>query len=130
MIFIQVLIVIFAYTLNSVYPNEIITRFLLHTSLLLLVLNLLIERAKSEEIKKSNLAALSAIFVLIPCVSLGFFAEFYKLNYSSTRIFAYILICSIFSFVTLIVFSKIKSIKWKQLYQKLSIIWSRKKTQI
>jgi hypothetical protein len=127
MIFTQVLIVIFAYTLNSVYPNEVITRFLLHTSLLLLVLNLLIERAKAKEVKKSNLAALSAIFVLIPCIFLGFLAEFYKLNYSSTKIFAYIFFGSILSFSTIIVLSKIKSIKWKQQLQLWLPFWFRKK---
>lgn len=127
MIFLQVLIVIFSYTLNSVYPSEIITRFLLHTSLLLLVLNLLVERAKKEEIKKSNLAALSAIFVLIPCIFLGFLAEFYKLHYSSTKIFSYIFFGSILSFSTIIVFSKIKSIKWKQQLQLWLPFWFRKK---
>jgi hypothetical protein len=124
----QVLIVIFAYALNSIYPNEIITRFLLHTSLLILVLNLLLERAKSEEIKKSNLVALSSIMLLIPAIFLGFLAEFIKINYSSTKIFSYIFLSAIISFLffSLNLAHKIKS-TWKQLYQLFLIFLFRKK---
>jgi hypothetical protein len=123
---IQVLIVIFAYALNSIYPNEIITRFLLHTSLLILVLNLLLERAKSEEIKKSNLVALSSIMLLIPAIFLGFLAEFIKINYSSTKIFSYIFFSAIISFLFLNLANKIKS-TWKHLYQLFLIFLFRKK---
>lgn len=125
---IQVLVVVFAYTLNSVYPNEIITRFLLHTSLLLLVLNLLLERVESEEIKKSNLVALSSIMLLIPAIFLGFLAEFLKINYSSTKIFSYIFLSAIISFLffALNLANKIKS-TWKQLYQLFLIFLFRKK---
>ena len=130
MIFVQVLIVIFAYALNSAIPNEIITRFLLHTSILLLILNLLIEKLELER-KKSILAALAAIMILIPFVFLGFLAEFYKINYSSTKIFSCIFLGAIISFLTNLISSKIKSTrKWKQLSQKLLIIWYRKKSQI
>ena len=123
---IQVLIVIFAYALNSIYPNEIITRFLLHTSLLILVLNLLLERAKSEEIKKSNLVALSSIMLLIPAIFLGFLADFIKINYSSTKIFSYIFFSAIISFLFLNLANKIKS-TWKHLYQLFLIFLFRKK---
>ena len=130
MIFVQVLIVIFAYALNSAIPNEIITRFLLHTSILLLILNLLIEKLELER-KKSILAALAAIMILIPFVFLGFLAEFYKVSYSSTKIFSCIFLGAIISFFTNLTLSKLKSTrKWKQLSQKLLIIWYRKKSQI
>ena len=127
MIFVQVLIVIFAYALNSAIPNEIITRFLLHTSILLLILNLMIEKLELER-KKSILAALAAIMILIPSIFLGFLAEFYKIQYSSTKIFSCIFLGAIISFLTILTLSKIKSkYKWKQLSQILSIFWSRKK---
>ena len=127
MIFVQVLIMIFAYALNSAIPNEIITRFLLHTSILLLILNLLIEKLELER-KKSILAALAAIMILIPSVFLGFLAEFYKIQYSSTKIFSCIFLGAIISFLTILISSKIKSkYKWRQLLQLLLIFWSRKK---
>lgn len=127
MIFVQVLIIIFAYALNSAIPNEIITRFLLHTSILLLILNLLIEKLELER-KKSILAALAAIMILIPFVFLGFLAEFYKIQYSSTKIFSCIFLGAIISFLTNLTLSKIKSkYKWRQLLQLLFIFWSRKK---
>ena len=127
MIFVQVLIVIFTYALNSAIPHEIITRFLLHTSILLLILNLLIEKLELER-KKSILAALAAIMILIPSVFLGFLAEFYKIQYSSTKIFSCIFLGAIISFLTNLILSKIKSkYKWRQLLQLLSIFWSRKK---
>ena len=130
MIFVQVLIVIFAYALNSAIPNELITRFLLHTSILLLILNLLIEKLELER-KTSILAANAAIMILIPSVFLGFLAEFYKIQYSSTKIFSCIFLGAIISFLTNLTLSKIKSTrKWKQLSQKLLIIWYRKKSQI
>ena len=127
MIFVQVLIVIFAYALNSAIPSEIITRFLLHTSILLLILNLLIEKLEVER-KKSILAALAAIMILIPFIFLGFLAEFYKINYSSTKIFSCIFLGAIISFFTNLTLSKIKrKYKWRQLLQLLSIFWYRKK---
>ena len=127
MIFLQVLIVIFAYALNSAIPNELITRFFLHTTILLLILNLLIEKLELER-KTSILAANAAIMILIPSVFLGFLAEFYKINYSSTKIFSCIFLGAIISFLTNLTLSKIKSkYKWRQLLQLLSISWSRKK---
>lgn len=127
MIFVQVLIVIFAYALNSAIPNEIVTRFLLHTSILLLIFNLLIEKLELER-KKSILAALAAIMILIPFIFLGFLAEFYKINYSSTKIFSCIFLGAIISFFTNLTLSKIKrKYKWRQLLQLLSIFWYRKK---
>ena len=127
MIFVQVLIVIFAYALNSAIPSEIITRFLLHTSILLLILNLMIEKLELER-KKSILAALAAIMILIPFIFLGFLAEFYKINYSSTKIFSCIFLGAIISFFTNLTLSKIKrKYKWRQLLQLLSIFWYRKK---
>ena len=127
MIFIQVLFVIFAYALNSVYPNELVTRFLLHTSILILILNLLLEKLEYDK-KTSIIAALSAIMLLIPSVFLGFLANFLKINYSSTKIFSYIFLSSIISylFFSLNLANKIKS-TWKQLYQLLLVFLSRKK---
>jgi putative effector of murein hydrolase LrgA (UPF0299 family) len=95
---------------------------------LLLVLNLLLERVESEEIKKSNLVALSSIMLLIPAIFLGFLAEFLKINYSSTKIFSYIFLSAIISFLffALNLANKIKS-TWKQLYQLFLIFLFRKK---
>ena len=128
-VFLQVLIVILSYALNSVISNEIVTRFVLHISLLLLILNLLLERIELD--KETGLSSLAAIIVLTVAVLLGFLAEFYKINYSSTKLFSSVFYASIIYLFSSKILSKLKSTrKWKQLYQKLLIIWYRKKTRI
>lgn len=82
-----VFLTLFSYALNSVYPNELITRMLLHLCILILITKLLLNKLKySKKQRMSDLAVTSGVMLMIPVVFLSFGAQFVGLNFSSTAV--------------------------------------------
>ena len=88
-----VFLTLFSYTVNSVYPDEPVTRMLLHLSILFLITKLMLNKVKiSKKQRMSELSITSGIMMMIPVVFISFGANFVGVNFSSTNLIFYILI--------------------------------------
>lgn len=115
-----IFLTLFSYALNSVYPNELITRMLLHLCILILITRLMLNKVKySKKQNISDLVATTGVMLMIPVVFISFGAQFVGLDFSSTAF-----ISNIFA-VCLLVFSfyKIKERlnfkSWKRQFSQL-----------
>ena len=123
-----VFLTLFCYCLNSVYPNELVTRMLLHLSILFLITKLMLNKVKiSRKQKMSELAITSGIMMMIPVVFLSFGAQFVGVYFSSTR-FIFSILISTFLLYSILKIKENKQFKtWSKQLLRLSIGRLRRK---
>ena len=123
-----IFLTLFSYALNSVYPNELITRMLLHLSILFLIVKLMLNKIKySKKQKISDLVATTGVMLMIPVVFLSFGAQFVGLDFSSTAFISNIFSVCLVVFIYYKIKEKLNIKPWKrQFFQLFSGLFLKK----